>query len=97
MLVVVGGDRRDGRLLHLLDRRIDTLLLIDTDVVVVEILVGEGYDLGLGHLGDAVDLAHGLLPILAVDEGIDVGVGAELVALQLLVEVALHVVDHRGQ
>ena len=31
------------------------------------------------------------------DEGIDVGVGAELVALQLLVEVALHVVDHRGQ
>ena len=70
MLIVVRWNRRDVRLLNLVDRRIIAETLVDTDVVVEEVTAGEVHNLLFGDLRHTVELSNYMLPALTIDEGI---------------------------
>ena len=70
MLIVVRWNRRDVRLLNLVDRRIIAETLVDTDVVVEEVTAGEVHNLLFGDLRHTVELSNYMLPVLTIDEGI---------------------------
>ena len=82
MLVVVRRNRRDVRLLNLVDRRVVAETLVDTDIVVKEVTAGEVHDLLFGDLRHTVELPHDMLPALAIDEGILHHLGAVAVTAQ---------------
>ena len=51
LVVAVAGNGRDGRFVYLLLGRVDTLLLVHGDIVVVtEVVVGKGHNLLLGDV-----------------------------------------------
>ncbi len=96
-LVVVGGNRRDARLLNLVDGSVVALTLKHRHVVVEEEAIGKVDDLLACHLGNAVEAVHLIAPLLSVDESIHKLVGARTIVLQRTVIIELHVVDHSGQ
>ena len=96
-LVAVGGDRCDSRLVNLLLQRVNTLCLVNGHVAVGEEVIGEINDFLFGNLRDSVDKSHFILPVLIVDESIDIHVGTSAVAFQQSVVGTFLVVDNAGQ
>ena len=82
MLIVVGRNRRDVRLLNLMDRRVVAETLVDTDVVVEEMTAGKVHDLLFRDLRHTVELPYYMLPVLTVDEGVLHHLGAVAVTAQ---------------
>ena len=62
LLVVVGWDWSDSRLLNLLNSGVVTLLLIDACEVVTEELIGKTHNLCLGQLRYTSEFINFLLP-----------------------------------
>ena len=70
-LVAVRGNRRDGRFVYLLLCLIHALTLVNGHVAVGKEAVGKGYEFVLRDGGEAVERLHLLLPLDAVDEGVE--------------------------
>ena len=82
-------------LLHLLQRGVIALNLEYTGIAVGKIPVGEGNDVAFRYLLHTRDLVHLLPPVDFVDESIDESIGAEVVAVELLIVVAFVIVHDR--
>ena len=97
LLVAIGRNRGDGRLVDLLQSRVNTLFLIHHDIAIGKETIGEINNLLLGNLGDAVNLSYLLLPVYLINKGIDKQVCTPTVTLQQLVIAAFLVIDDAGQ
>ena len=97
LLVAVGGDGGDGRLVNLLGGGVLAHALVHAHEVVVQVAVGKGHDLVLGHTGHAVEFAYLLGPVHVVDKGVDQLTGAGTVVVECAQVVQLVVVYHAHQ
>ena len=82
LLITIGLDRGDGRLVDLLLQTVDALLLEDGDIALGKELVGKVYQLLLGDLRDTVDALHLLLPVYLINKGINKHIGTTIITLQ---------------
>ena len=97
LLVTVGLDRGDGRLVDLLLQRVNTLTLIHHSIAIGKELVGEVHKILLRDLRDTIEFAYFVFPVYLVDKGIHKHISAHLVVLQLLVVVTFLVIQNAGQ
>ena len=95
--VTVGGNRCDGRLVNLLLRGINTLLLVNGDIVVGKEAIGEINNLPFGHALHTMDTLNLILPLHTIDESINKSRCASIVAFQRAEVFEFLVVDDAGQ
>ena len=95
--VSVGRDGGDSRFVDFLLRRVHTLTLVHSHIVVAQMLVGKGHDLCFGDTRHALEPAYDIEPVLPVDKGILHQLRARTVVEQRLVVVELEVVHHRWE
>ena len=95
--IAIGGDGRYLRFVNLLLVGVYALTLIDGNIVVAEVALGEIHNLFFGHTTDAVEALHRLLPRLVINEGLQEHAGAPYVILHSLIVVQLQIIDDAGQ
>ena len=93
--ITIGRNGRNLRLVNFLLVGVNTLALVNGYIVVVEIAVGEIYNLLLGHAFNTLLALDNLLPRRAVDKRIDKHIDTFFIIFKSIVVLQLQIVDDR--
>ena len=96
-LVTIGGNWRDGRLVNLLLKGVNTLLLEDSGITIGKETAGEVDNLLLCHAGNTLRLTDMMLPTLTIDKSVHLLADAPRVVVKGSLFAQFAVIDDRGQ